>query len=53
MHLYISLHDIPIGMAPVVFPVVNSIRPKPLYLLKKLIVHEQDYICRCQPSLAI
>ena len=52
-HLYIPLHDIPIGTASVVFLVVNSIRPKSLYLRKKLIVHKQFYICTCQFLLAI
>ena len=39
MHLHISLHDIPIGLAPVGFPVVNSIKPKPFHLRKKSTVH--------------
>ena len=32
MHLHISFHDNPIGLALVSFTVINSIRPKPLYI---------------------
>ena len=43
MHLHISLHDVPIGLAPVGFPVVNSIRLKRFHLRKNLNMYEQVY----------
>lgn len=32
MHLHISFHDNPIGLALVAFTVIISIRPKPFYI---------------------
>ena len=48
MHLHILPHNILIGLAPVGFLVVNSIRSKPFYF-----IYEQVYICRCQSFLVI